>query len=176
MTFESLTEKLRKIKLLAMDVDGTLTDGAMYYTERGEELKRFSTRDGMGIKLLQNSGIFTAIITSENSLIAQARARKLEIEDCIINSKDKVADIRELAQTRGLTTNEIAYIGDDINDLEIIKIVGVSACPSDAVDAVRQSAGYVCKASGGNGAVREFAEMIVTAQNKSISYVDAGRI
>lgn len=160
----SVIEKLSKIKLVAMDVDGTLTDGAMYYSAKGEQLKRFSTRDGMGIMLLQEYGIKTAIITSENTEIVTSRAKKLNIEDVILGSKEKDGEIKQLAKKHNLSLDEIAYIGDDINDISALKIVGLSACPQDASDFVKDVAIYICDSSGGNGAVRELAELILSAK------------
>ncbi len=162
-------EKLKEIKILVMDVDGTLTDGAMYYSANGEELKRFSTRDGMGITLLSRGNIETAIITSENSAIVSSRADKLKIAHVYLGSRDKTKTIKELAEKLNLSLQNIAYIGDDINDEHVMKICGFSACPSDAVEIIRKTASYICKAKGGNGAVREFSEIILKAQGKPVS-------
>jgi 3-deoxy-D-manno-octulosonate 8-phosphate phosphatase (KDO 8-P phosphatase) len=164
-----ISQRLSKIKLLAMDVDGTLTDSAMYYSARGEEMKRFSTRDGMGITLLHNGEIDTAILTSENSPIVSARADKLKIKHVILGCRDKSSAITDLALSLGLDLSEIAFIGDDINDEHIMRIVGFSACPADSVETIKSTSGYICKFNGGNGAVREFAEMILIAQNKVIN-------
>lgn len=168
MISKELTQKLKKIKLLVMDVDGTLTDNAMYYSANGEELKRFSTRDGMGINLLQKNNIDTAILTSESSKIAQARAKKLNIEHVVLGSHNKTEAIKELSQNLNIELDNFAYIGDDVNDLLAMKIIGVSACPSDAVDSIVEIVDYHCAKPGGNGAVREFAELILLSQNKSI--------
>lgn len=161
---KSLNEKLSKIKLFAMDVDGTLTDGAMYYSVQGEQLKRFSTLDGMGITLLQKYSIRTAILTSENTEIVTARAKKLNIEDVILGTITKDIDIKVIAEKYNLSLEEIAYIGDDINDIPAIKIVGFSACPQDASNFVKDKVNYICINNGGNGAVREIAEMILEAK------------
>ena len=159
-----LNEKLLKIKLFAMDVDGTLTDGTMFYSAQGEQLKRFSTRDGMGITLLQKYGIKVAIITSENTEIVTARAKKLNIEDVILGTKTKDEDIKVLAEKYKISLEEVAFIGDDINDIPAIKIVGFSACPQDASNFVKDKVNYICINTGGNGAVREIAEMILEAK------------
>ncbi|HOV91647.1 MAG TPA: HAD-IIIA family hydrolase [Candidatus Kapabacteria bacterium] len=165
---ESLTEKLSKIKLLAMDVDGTLTDSAMFYSAEGEVLKRFSTRDGMGITLLHKFGIQTAILTSENTEIVIQRAKKLNIQDVILGTKTKDEDIKLLGNKYHLKLDEIAYIGDDINDIPVLKIVGFSACPQDASKFVKDIVNYICKHNGGNGAIRELSEMILIAKNIDI--------
>ncbi len=168
MEQQILLKKLEKIELLVMDVDGTLTDSAMYFSRNGEELKRFSTRDGMGINLLHLAGIQTAILTSELSEIVTARAKKLGIKHVVLGSKNKKYALTELGVKLGMTFQKIAYIGDDVNDIPPIKLAGVSACPADSVPLVKEVADYICVANGGNGAVREFAEMILTAQNKPI--------
>lgn len=152
-----------------MDVDGTMTDGAMYYTEGGEEIKRFSTRDGMGINLLQKSGIESAIITSENSVIAANRAKKLKIEHCVLGSKNKTEAFKELLGKTGFNTAEVAYIGDDVNDYHVMKLAGVSACPADATDTIKTVSDIICNSGGGNGAIRELAETILLAQDKPIT-------
>lgn len=167
MSENELYEKLKKVKLLAMDVDGTLTDAGMYFTENGEASKRFSTRDGMGVVLLRKAGIDSAIITSENSRIVEARAQKLAIEHVILGSHNKEFALKELCRKLKLDLEEIAYIGDDVNDAYAMRIVGISACPADSVDYIKNIANYLCKANGGYGAVREFAELILKAQNKA---------
>jgi len=166
MEEQILHEKLQAIELLVMDVDGTLTDGAMYFSGSGEELKRFSTRDGMGINLLQLAGIDTAIMTSESSPIVTARATKLKIKYVVLGSKNKYRALMDLAEKLGLPLKKIAYIGDDVNDIPPFKLAGVKACPADSVLQIKELADYICTATGGNGAVREFADLILNAQNK----------
>jgi YrbI family 3-deoxy-D-manno-octulosonate 8-phosphate phosphatase len=165
----SLDEKLRLVEVLVMDVDGTLTDGAMYFGADGEVMKRFSTRDGMGITLLHRAGIRTAIITSENTPIVVARAAKLKIEHVILGSRNKKHSLTELAAKLGTDFVRIAYIGDDINDADPMKMCGVSACPSDATASIAAIADFKSTFAGGNGAVREFAEAILLAQGKAIT-------
>ena len=157
------------IKLVIMDVDGTLTDGAMYYSAHGEELKRFNTRDGMGVTLLHRGGIQTAIITSENSDIVLRRAQKLGITEVVLGSHDKTATFHDISRRLGLEAESIAYIGDDVDDLHVMRLCGLSGCPLDAVEAIRSQAHVVSAYPGGNGAVREFAEFILISQGKSIT-------
>lgn len=157
------------VRLLVMDVDGTLTDGAMFYGPDGEVMKRFSTRDGMGITLLHRAAIATAIITSENSPIVQARARKLGVQHVILGCHDKSTALQDLSASLTIPLEHIAYIGDDVNDMHAMRRCGSSACPADAVDAVKNTAHVVCASTGGNGAVREYAEMILRAQNKPVT-------
>ncbi len=154
-------ELLKDIKLLVVDIDGTMTDAGMYFSAKGEELKKFNTRDAQGLALVSDKGIDLAIITRENSPIVTARAAKLKIEKCHIGIEDKPACLGSICSEMGISTEHVAYIGDDVGDLECIKLCGFSACPADAVDAVIQAATYVCRHSGGQGAVREVCEMIL---------------
>lgn len=163
---EELESRLREVKLLVLDVDGTLTDGGMYYSAEGDVLKRFYVQDGMGITLLQRSGIQVALMTSENSPIVKARAQKLKISHAIINCKSKKPALEKLSETLQIPLRQIAFMGDDVNDEAPMSISGISACPSDAVPIILDTADYICKHAGGHGAVREFAEMILAAQEK----------
>jgi 3-deoxy-D-manno-octulosonate 8-phosphate phosphatase (KDO 8-P phosphatase) len=165
----TLNDKLKKIKLLVMDVDGTLTDAKVYYSGNGEELKTFSIRDGMGIELLRKGGIESAFLTSENSKIVSSRAVKLKIEHVILGSHNKKKDVLTLCENLSLNTENIAFIGDDVNDLQAILISGVSACPKNATATIIENVDYICKTDGGAGAVREFCELILKAQNKPIT-------
>lgn len=162
------TERARSIKLLMMDVDGTLTDSAMYFSARGEELKRFSTRDGMGITLLHRAGIRTAIVTSENSEIVSRRAEKLGIPEVVLGCRDKTTTFYDISRRLGIAPSDIAYIGDDVNDLHVMTCCGLAGCPSDAVPAIKAVAQVISDFPGGNGAVRQFAEFILESQGKSI--------
>ncbi len=167
-----LKEKLKKIKMLVMDVDGTLTDGRVFYSKNGEEMKAFSIIDGMGIQIFQDYGYLTAIITSETSQIVTARAMKLKINNVLLGSKDKRKDLTDLANELNLSLEEVAFIGDDIIDIPALKIAGFSACPANAVKYVRDNVDYICNRSGGNGAVRELIEMILEMQGKNINFID----
>jgi YrbI family 3-deoxy-D-manno-octulosonate 8-phosphate phosphatase len=162
----SLKTILRRIKLFATDVDGVLTDAGMYYSESGDEWKKFNTRDGMGIKLLQRAGIITAIVTQERTKLVARRAEKLTIPELHQGVMDKLSLVREMAARYGLTLNQIAYIGDDINDLETLKAVGFSAAPADGMPQVAAVVDYICQKKGGEGAVREIIEMILDAQGR----------
>jgi len=172
MLDKTLDEKLSKIKVLAMDVDGTMTDGAMYFSPSGEALKRFSTRDGMGLMLLRKGGLKCLMITSEDSQIAKARAEKLKLEYVYLGSRDKSSDILEFCKINAYELSEICYIGDDVNDEHIMKLCGFSACPNDAVEIIKNTVDYICKNGGGNGAIRELCEMILISQNKKINLTE----
>lgn len=160
------TSLLRHIRLFAVDVDGTLTDAGMYYSESGDEWKKFNTRDGMGIKLLQRAGLITAIVTQERTRLVARRAEKLAIPELHQGVMDKLSVIRDMAVRHGIALDQVAYIGDDVNDIEALKAVGLSACPADGLPQVLQVVGYVCKKKGGEGAVRELADMILKAQGQ----------
>ena len=154
-----------KIKLFLTDVDGVLTDAGMYYSESGDELKKFNTRDGMGLGLLQQVGIKTGIITTENTQIVERRAKKLKLNYVIQGKRDggKLASALEICREEGIAINEVAYIGDDINCLELLSRVGLAACPADAVDAVKDIPGIrVMTKKGGEGVVRELIDSILS--------------
>ncbi|HQV13249.1 MAG TPA: HAD hydrolase family protein [Nitrospira sp.] len=150
--------------MFATDVDGVLTDAGMYYSESGDEWKKFNTRDGMGIKLLQKAGIITAIITQESTKIVMRRAQKLTIPEVHQGAYDKLAVLKDLISRYGLTMKQVAYIGDDVNDLQALSAVGFSASPADGIPPVLKVVRYVCKKNGGEGAVRELADLILAAQ------------
>jgi YrbI family 3-deoxy-D-manno-octulosonate 8-phosphate phosphatase len=155
----NMPNNFHKIKLFAMDVDGVLTDGGMYYSEEGEVMKKFNARDGMGIELLRKNGIIPVIITKENSKIVITRAEKLKVKEIYIGVENKLKVIEELVERYNLSFDEIAYIGDDINDIPLLKKVGLSCCPFDAVNEVKKIVKYVCKTKGGEGAVREVVDI-----------------
>lgn len=159
----SLRETLGKIKLLVVDVDGTLTDAGMYWSSDGDQLKKFHTRDAKGLELVRKLGVEVAIITSENSPIVTARAKKLRIEQCFIGVEEKKLCLEALARELQVDLTEVAYIGDDVNDLDCLKVSGFSACPADSVDAVSEVVRYVSKYNGGGGAVREICDLISAA-------------
>ncbi|SLM50289.1 3-deoxy-D-manno-octulosonate 8-phosphate phosphatase KdsC [Nitrospira japonica] len=160
-----LAGKLKGIRLFATDVDGVLTDGGMYYAESGDEWKKFNTRDGMGIKLLQRAGLVTAIVTQERTKLVARRAEKLAIPEVHQGVMDKLVLVREMAARHGLTMEQVAYIGDDINDLATLKAAGFSATPLDGVRPVIAAVDYVCRKKGGEGAVREVIDLILDARS-----------
>lgn len=156
-------EKLN-IKLFLCDVDGTLTDGGMYYSEKGDELKKFNTRDGMGMQMLREAGIKTGIITSENTKIVENRAKKLKVDFLCQGKREggKLEVAKDICDQMGITLDEVAYIGDDINCMELLETVGTKACPADACEKVKNVPSInVMKRKGGDGCVREFVEKIL---------------
>ena len=172
---KSVQDRLRAIRLFATDVDGVLTDAGMYYAESGDEWKKFNTRDGMGIKLLQKAGFITAIVTQERTKIVARRAEKLAIPEVHQGVLDKLSLIREMAGRHGLSLSQVAYIGDDINDLESLCAVGFSAAPADGMPVICDAVDYVCVEKGGEGAVREIAELLLQARTSSIPVSRAKR-
>lgn len=158
---EVLKAKLKQIKLLATDVDGVLTDAGMYYSETGDELKKFNTKDGKGFELIRNLGLKTAIVTTEDTKIVANRAKKLKIDYLYQACTDKVSIITQLAEASGFQLHEIAFIGDDLNDYDALKIVGFSATPNDACNPNKQIVDYICSKKGGEGCVRELCEMLI---------------
>ncbi len=160
------SEKLRAIKLIVMDVDGTMTDGSMNFGPDGEVMKRFSVRDGMGITLARRAGLLCAIMTSEVSAIVTKRAEKLGIEHVILGSRSKKTDLKQLADKIGIVLDEIVFVGDDVNDALAMQSAGFSACPQDATSYIKSIASYVCEHKGGYGCVREVIEMVLQAQSK----------
>lgn len=150
----------KRIKMFITDVDGVLTDGGMYYSAKGEEMKRFSTIDGMGLERLKGIGVKIAIITKENSSIAGARAKKLKIDDIFLGVDDKLPVVKKLIEKYDIKMEEVCYIGDDINDIEVLKNVGFPAAVSNAVPEVKAIAGYITNKGGGHGGVREITDFI----------------
>ncbi|MBF0312073.1 MAG: acylneuraminate cytidylyltransferase [Oligoflexia bacterium] len=161
----SLREKIKNIKMLILDVDGVLTDGSMYYSENGDEIKKFNTRDGKGIELIRSLGIKTAIVTSENTEIVARRANKLKIDHLYQGIKEKSDVVKKLAQMENITLNQLAYIGDDLNDLSALKIVGCPVTVANASSANKSVAIYITLGKGGEGAVREFCDLIINVHN-----------
>ena len=155
------TSEKPQIKLFISDIDGTLTDGGMYYSENGDELKKFNTRDGMGFGTLRKAGIKTAIITSEDRQLNQRRAEKLQLDYLVQGKREggKLAASKAMCDELGITLQDVAYIGDDINCIDLLSAVGIAACPSDAHQRVKDIPNIkVMNKKGGEGCVREFIE------------------
>ena len=155
--------RLKNIKLFLTDVDGVLTDAGMYYSENGDELKKFNTHDGMGIQILRQKGIKTGIITSENTKIVENRASKLNVDYLYQGRREggKLEIAKEICAKEGISMDNVAYIGDDINCHDLLSAVGVAACPADALPEIKSIHGIiVLSKKGGEGVVREFVDMI----------------
>ena len=156
--------KSKKIKLFLSDVDGTLTDAGMYYGENGEELKKFNTHDGKGFEILRKAGVKTGIITSESTKIVEDRAKKLKVDYLYqgLEHKGKLEIAKEICKKEGITLEEVAYVGDDINCKELLEVVGVSACPKNATPNIKSIPNIIeLSLKGGDGAVREFVDIVL---------------
>jgi 3-deoxy-D-manno-octulosonate 8-phosphate phosphatase (KDO 8-P phosphatase) len=161
---DTLLQRARRVRLLCVDVDGVLTDAGMYYGPDGEVLKKFNTRDGMGLARVREVGVAVAIISGEDSAIVHARATKLKIDDVFCGAANKRAAVDELCARRGLTHEQVTFIGDDLNDLPAMECVGLACAVADAASRVRAAAHHVTERRGGDGAVRELCELIVAAR------------
>jgi len=150
------------LKIVVTDVDGVLTDGGRYYSEKGEILKKFHTLDGMGVNLLLRNGIKTLILTKENSKIVRKWAKDMNVTEIFSNSIYKEKTIQKICKKFKIALNQIAYIGDDVNDIELLKIVGFSACPNDANFRTKKICDYICSNNSGNTAFRELADLILS--------------
>jgi YrbI family 3-deoxy-D-manno-octulosonate 8-phosphate phosphatase len=157
-------DRLAAVRLLLTDCDGVLTDAGVFYSARGEELTRFSRRDGMGVDRLRAAGIETGLVSREDSPIAARRAERLRLAEVHLGVTDKLAAIAAVASRRGLELEQVAFIGDDVQDLDALRAVGLSGCPADAEPEVRDAVHFVASRRGGHGAFREFAELILTAR------------
>lgn len=156
-----MIEKFKKIKLVAFDVDGVMTDGSLTFDENGVEYKTYNAKDGQGIVNLNNAGIVTAIITARNNGTVQHRAEILKIKELYQGQKDKAKALTEIMAKYGVMFEEIAYMGDDLPDICVLKQVGVAACPNDAVNEVKEVCNFISTKNGGRGAVRELCDMIL---------------
>ncbi len=160
----SFSEKLKKIILLVLDVDGVLTDGKIIIDDLGNESKNFHVRDGHGLRLLMRGGVDVMLLTGRTSEVVKHRANELGIKDVYQGAKDKAQVLGEILAERGLPGECIAYVGDDVVDIPVFKMVGFSAAVADAPGYVRAQADYVTEKEGGGGAVREICEMLLNAQ------------
>ena len=161
---DNLTEKARKIKLVGTDIDGVWTDSKMYVTPKGEWMKAFSTYDGMATAMLRNKGIIVAILTGENSDVVLSRAEKLKIDEVYVDEHEKLKRLIYLTKKYEISMDEVAFIGDDVNDLEVLNVVGLSAMAGNSPILDQFSPDYVTTRHGGNGAFREFADIILNAR------------
>lgn len=152
------------VRLLVLDVDGTLTDGGMYFTADGLAMKRFDVKDGLGLRLLQEAGIEVLLLSTDDSPVTAARARHLKIAQAELGCPDKGERVRGILTERGFAPGEVCYMGDDVTDLPAFAVVGHTAAPADAVAEVRAAAEYVTTALGGHGAVREVCDRLMAAK------------
>ncbi|MGA2586675.1 MAG: HAD hydrolase family protein [Candidatus Aminicenantales bacterium] len=158
--------RARRIKMVLTDVDGTLTDGRLAVLPDGEEVKSYDVKDGMGVLLAQLADLKFGIITGKNSKALEKRAERLKISEIHQGAVDKMPVFKKILEKYGLEPEEVAYIGDDLGDLEVMKSVGLAAAVGDAHRLVKRYAHYICEKDGGRGAFREFIEFIIGAQKK----------
>ena len=159
-----LLSKIKKIEILLTDVDCVLTDCGMYYDKKGDSMKKFHTRDGMAVTLLRKKRIPTIIITKEKTIIVRKWAKRMKVYKTYDGIVDKVSILPKICKTFNVKSEQIAYIGDDVNDLELLKSVGFSAVPNDAISEAKIIADYICKTNGGNGVLREIADLVISAK------------
>ena len=154
-----LNDKIKKIKLLILDVDGVMTDGGMYFTANGDELKKFNTKDGMGImQALKNKLQIGVISSGFSDKIVRKRTEMLGIQKCYVGRDSKLKILEQWMNEEGISYEEVAMIGDDINDIEILQKIGISACPSDAVNEIKSASQIILNNKGGEGCIREFID------------------
>jgi YrbI family 3-deoxy-D-manno-octulosonate 8-phosphate phosphatase len=171
ISLDILHQKAAKIKWFFSDIDGTLTDGGVYYSSEGELLKRFSLRDGTGYFLLRQCGIKTGFITTENSPIVEQRAKKLKIDKYIFGANRKVEAMQKFLKAEGLTMENVAFIGDELNDVKLLKESGLSFAVGDADHRAKDVADIVCESFGGHGAFREAVERLLELQDVNIDEI-----
>ena len=159
-----MKEKIKKIKLIATDVDGVLTDGGMYYSSKGDILKKFQAIDGMAVSILKRNIIPTVIITKEKNQIVKRWSTKMNIDKLFDGVKNKENIIPKLCKSYNLSKKNIAYIGDDVNDLEILKRIGFSVTPKDGNTEVKKIVDYTCKRCGGEGVLREICDLVTSVK------------
>jgi 3-deoxy-D-manno-octulosonate 8-phosphate phosphatase (KDO 8-P phosphatase) len=164
MIDEEVLDRARAVKLLVFDVDGVLTDGSLFYGDDGQEYKAFNSRDGHGIKMLRDAGVEAAILTGRSSKVVLHRARNLGISRIIQGAHDKLVSYQAMLAEIGLKPEEIAYMGDDLVDLPVMRRCGLACTVPDAPEAVKARAHYIAKAGAGRGAAREVCELIMQAQ------------
>jgi len=169
---KKIDEKIKKIKIILTDVDGVLTDGGMYYSANGDMIKKFHARDGMAVSLLKKNGIPTIIVTKEKTAIVKKWASKMPIAKLYDGILKKENILEKISKDFKVKPVEMAYIGDDVNDLKLLESVGFSAMPNDGIKQLKKICDYQCKTIGGNGVLREVAELIFEKQflNKYKSY------
>lgn len=158
---DKLAEAVGRVRLLALDVDGVLTDGGLYYTDAGDELRKFDVKDGMGIKRVLAAGIEVALLTASTSRAIAHRGRRLGIRHVFTGVEDKLEVLRELCAQLGIGLEQVAYIADDVNDLPVLRAVGVALAVADAMPEVREAVDRVGARGGGAGAVREVCDMLM---------------
>ncbi|RKY09257.1 MAG: 3-deoxy-D-manno-octulosonate 8-phosphate phosphatase [Planctomycetota bacterium] len=172
MIDEILKSKCKKIKMVITDIDGVLTDGGMYYSENGDELKKFNVRDGVGVILLKLAGLKVGAITGELTELVQRRIDKIKMDFVFRGVRDKLSCLKQCLKDYDITCEEVAYIGDEINDYCLFGNVGLFICPADANPVIKEKADLVLQSKGGEGVLREAAALLLKNQSKLMSAMD----
>ena len=162
-----LKNKASKIKMVVFDVDGVMTDGSITYDENGVEYKTFNVKDGQGIVRITKEGIITAIITARNNATVKHRFENLGMSRLFMGQKDKMIAMKQLLDEYNLDLSQVAYMGDDLPDIPVLKEVGLASCPNDAIDEVKELCHFISSKNGGRGAVRELTDLIYSSQTKA---------
>lgn len=160
------TAKLQRIRMILSDVDGCLTDGSLIFDEQGNEIKAFHARDGLGITIWKRKGGLIGFVTRRCTAVVRKRAEELKIHELCQGVENKLSMLEEICKKYELTPEEVAYVGDDLVDYDIMKAVGISACPADSVPEIKEIADYVCRTNGGKGVVRELIEQILKSRGE----------
>lgn len=163
-----LKEIAKKIKIVAFDVDGVMTDGSLTFLEDGREIKTYNAKDGLGVVMLSRAGLVTSIITARDNNAVKLRAEMINIKELYMGQKNKLSALNDLAEKYSLSFDEIAYMGDDLPDICVLDKVGLSCCPNDAVKSVKEKCKFISLYNGGRGAVRELCDFIL--DSKGITY------
>jgi len=171
-TPDELRARLAAIQMMVFDVDGVLTDGAIVYTDEGAEAKAFDAKDGLGLRVAGEAGMALALMTGRASRVVERRARDLHISDVLQRVGDKAESLRHLADEKGIPLDRVAFMGDDVNDREAMRLAGIAIAPADAVEEIRDLAHIVTIAPGGRGAAREAVEAVLRAQDRWEAAVD----
>ncbi len=170
LSYENYLQKLKNIKLVSIDVDGTMTDGQLYYLDDGSEFRRYNVKDGLGILMLQAASVKTALVTTGSIEAIRLRGERLRMDYVEMSIFDKAQRLKEIAEEMGISMNEVAHIGDDINDISAFKAVGLAVIVDDAAIQTEKVADYKLSLKGGQGAIREFAEDYYKVVDKEFSW------
>lgn len=165
LTKRQLLTRLKKIRLLTLDVDGVLTDGGLYFANSGDEYRKFNAKDGLGLKLVRRAGIEVAIVSAGIGAAITNRAKRLAIPHVLLDVESKLAAVGRLCQKLDIPLSAVAHMGDDLNDLPLLRAVGLALAPADAVPRVRAAAAWISRLSGGQGCVRELCDLILDAHD-----------
>ncbi len=161
---DDLKNIAKNVKLIAFDVDGVMTDGSLTFLEDGKEVKTFNAKDGLGVVMLAKAGLITSIITARENHTVKLRAQMLDIKELYMGQKNKTKALEELILKYNLKKDEVAYMGDDLPDLCVLKEVGLKCCPNDAVNEVKKTCNFISNFNGGRGAVRELCDFILASK------------